>query len=87
MERAGAIREVRMPYRANSRQAYLKAGGNVSKKSAERGNRACGFLAPGYGLQRERGMTPYQVSMPDSCDARPRMGSCKARRRSRLLML
>ena len=32
------------------------------------------------------GMTSCQVGMPDSCGARPRMGSCKARRRSRLLI-
>ena len=31
------------------------------------------------------GMTPCQVSMSDSCGARPRTGSCKARQRSRLL--
>lgn len=33
------------------------------------------------------GMTSCQVGMPDSGRARPRMGSCKARRRSRLLIL
>ena len=32
------------------------------------------------------GMTSCQVGMPDSGRARPRMGSCKARRRSRLLI-
>lgn len=54
MKRTGNIWKLRMPCRVNSRQAYLKEGGNVSKKSAGRGNRACGFLSPGYGLQRER---------------------------------
>ena len=32
-------------------------------------------------------MTSCQVSIPDSCSARPRMGACKARRRARLLIV